>query len=64
MIYPVDSTIQRLNNRGLVDSVIHFLNKWGQGCSVLSYPQMQEIPGLKKSPWLVVQDNPIFLLGR
>ena len=29
-IYPVDSTIQRLNNWGLVDSIIHLLNSWGQ----------------------------------
>ena len=48
----------------LVDSVILFLNNLGQGCSVLSYPQMQEIPGLKKSPWLVVQDSQILFLGR
>ena len=48
----------------LVDSVILFLNNCAQGCSVLSYPQMQEIPGLKKSSWLVVQDNQILLLGR
>ena len=30
VIYPVDSTIQRLNNRGLMGSVIHPLNSWGQ----------------------------------
>ena len=30
VIYPVDSTIQRLNNWGLVDSIIHLLNSWGQ----------------------------------
>ena len=30
MIYPVDSTIQHLNNWGLVDSIIHLLNSWGQ----------------------------------
>ena len=47
-----------------VDSVILFLNNWAQGCSVLSYPQMQEIPGLKKSSWLVVQDSQILFLGR
>ena len=48
----------------LVDSVILFLNNWAQGCSVLSYPQMQQIPGLKKSSWLVVLDNQILHLGR
>ena len=47
-----------------VDSVILFLNNWAQGCSVLSYSQMQEIPGLKKSPWLVLQDSQILHLGR
>ena len=30
VIYPVDSAIQRLNNRGLGDSAIQCLNKWGQ----------------------------------
>ena len=47
-----------------VDSVVLFLNNCAQGCSVLSYPQMQEISGLKKSPWLVVQDSQILFLGR
>ena len=28
VIYPVDSAIQLLNNRGLVDGVIHLLNNW------------------------------------
>ena len=27
-IYPVDSAIRRLNNRGQVDSTIHLLNNW------------------------------------
>ena len=48
----------------LVDSVILFLNNWAQGCSVLTYPQMQEIPGLKKSSWLFVLDSQILHLGR
>ena len=31
VIYPMDSTIQRLNNPGQVDSAIQCLNTWGQG---------------------------------
>ena len=29
-IYPVNSAIRRLNNRGLMDSAIHLLNNQGQ----------------------------------
>ena len=73
VIYPVDSTIQRLNNWGLVDSIIHLLNSWGQVLGGhlgifwvgMCHPELQiGIPFYKKIPLKYIprsRNGPIFL---